>query len=230
MLEYAKVQDWDGLTRIGTQRFVLIQKAIEHRDAVPTTEQSQISGIIREIEQESAGNIERVQCWQEHVKFCYASINQPVRPNHHDPRRRRQPPASFLRCSASSGSANTRNQRQAGRTGSRPEGIAEIQAMLPNGTYRAIINQRNVTLALPFSAKTGDSLRNSRSPNPTENLHWPSSRSKTVAEKPLPNRSPPHTEQNGTTHQQPVFGDTGNQRPVNRLAAQCQSTYRRGPA
>ena len=36
--------------------------------------------------------------------------------------------------------------------------MAEIQAMLPNGTYRAIINQRNVTLALPFSAKTGDSL------------------------------------------------------------------------
>ena len=30
--------------------------------------------------------------------------------------------------------------------------------MLPNGTYRAMINQRNVTLALPFSAKSGDSL------------------------------------------------------------------------
>ncbi|MFT3851028.1 MAG: flagellar hook-length control protein FliK [Propionivibrio sp.] len=36
--------------------------------------------------------------------------------------------------------------------------IAEIQAMLPNGTYRALINQRNITLALPFSAKSGDSL------------------------------------------------------------------------
>ena len=36
--------------------------------------------------------------------------------------------------------------------------MAEIQAALPNGTYRAIINQRNVTLALPFSAKSGDSL------------------------------------------------------------------------
>ena len=36
--------------------------------------------------------------------------------------------------------------------------MAEIQSMLPNGTYRAMINQRNVTLALPFSAKTGDSL------------------------------------------------------------------------
>jgi len=36
--------------------------------------------------------------------------------------------------------------------------MAEIQAMLPNGTYRAMINQRNVTLALPFSAKSGDSL------------------------------------------------------------------------
>lgn len=36
--------------------------------------------------------------------------------------------------------------------------MAEIQALLPNGTYRALINQRNITLALPFSAKTGDSL------------------------------------------------------------------------
>ena len=36
--------------------------------------------------------------------------------------------------------------------------LAEIQALLPNGTYRALINQRNVTLALPFSAKSGDTL------------------------------------------------------------------------
>lgn len=36
--------------------------------------------------------------------------------------------------------------------------LAEIQTLLPNGTYRAIINQRDVTLALPFSAKAGDSL------------------------------------------------------------------------
>lgn len=36
--------------------------------------------------------------------------------------------------------------------------LAEIQSLLPNGTYRALINQRNVTLALPFSAKSGDTL------------------------------------------------------------------------
>jgi hypothetical protein len=36
--------------------------------------------------------------------------------------------------------------------------MAEIQAMLPNGTYRAMVNQRNITLALPFSARSGDSL------------------------------------------------------------------------
>lgn len=36
--------------------------------------------------------------------------------------------------------------------------MAEIQSLLPNGTYRAMINQRNITLALPFSAKAGDSL------------------------------------------------------------------------
>ncbi|SDI04137.1 flagellar hook-length control protein FliK [Propionivibrio dicarboxylicus] len=36
--------------------------------------------------------------------------------------------------------------------------VAEIQAILPNGVYRAVIAQRSVTLALPFSAKAGDSL------------------------------------------------------------------------
>lgn len=36
--------------------------------------------------------------------------------------------------------------------------MAEIQALMPNGTYRALINQRDVTLALPFSAKPGDAL------------------------------------------------------------------------
>ena len=33
--------------------------------------------------------------------------------------------------------------------------FAEIQAMLPNGSYRATVAQRDVTLALPFSAKAG---------------------------------------------------------------------------
>lgn len=36
--------------------------------------------------------------------------------------------------------------------------LAEVVAMLPNGTYRALVAQRDVTLALPFSAKAGDSL------------------------------------------------------------------------
>lgn len=36
--------------------------------------------------------------------------------------------------------------------------LAEVQAMLPNGTYRATVAQRDVTLALPFAAKPGDSL------------------------------------------------------------------------
>lgn len=36
--------------------------------------------------------------------------------------------------------------------------MAEIQAMLPNGNYRAVVAQREITLALPFSAKAGDSL------------------------------------------------------------------------
>lgn len=36
--------------------------------------------------------------------------------------------------------------------------MAEIQAMLPNGAYRAMVAQRDVTLALPFSAKPGDAL------------------------------------------------------------------------
>ncbi|MDR2189582.1 MAG: flagellar hook-length control protein FliK [Azonexus sp.] len=36
--------------------------------------------------------------------------------------------------------------------------MAEIQAMLPNGAFRAMVAQREVTLALPFAAKAGDSL------------------------------------------------------------------------
>lgn len=36
--------------------------------------------------------------------------------------------------------------------------LAEIQALLPNGNYRAIVAQRDITLALPFSAKAGDTL------------------------------------------------------------------------
>lgn len=36
--------------------------------------------------------------------------------------------------------------------------FAEIQALLPNGSYRAIVAQRDITLALPFSAKAGDSI------------------------------------------------------------------------
>ena len=36
--------------------------------------------------------------------------------------------------------------------------MAEIQAQLPNGAYRALVAQRELVLSLPFSAKSGDSL------------------------------------------------------------------------
>ncbi|MBS1140985.1 MAG: hypothetical protein H6R13_2438 [Proteobacteria bacterium] len=36
--------------------------------------------------------------------------------------------------------------------------LAEISSLLPNGSYRAVVAQRDVTLALPFSAKPGDTL------------------------------------------------------------------------
>lgn len=36
--------------------------------------------------------------------------------------------------------------------------MAEIQSLLPNGSYRAVVAQRELTLALPFSAKAGDTL------------------------------------------------------------------------
>src|SRR5574343_431770 len=36
--------------------------------------------------------------------------------------------------------------------------LAEIQSLLPNGSYRAVVAQRDITLALPFSAKPGDTL------------------------------------------------------------------------
>ncbi|HEY5763204.1 MAG TPA: flagellar hook-length control protein FliK [Rhodocyclaceae bacterium] len=37
--------------------------------------------------------------------------------------------------------------------------VATIQSQLANGTYRAMIAQRDVTLALPFSAKAGDQFK-----------------------------------------------------------------------
>lgn len=37
--------------------------------------------------------------------------------------------------------------------------VATIQSQLANGTYRAVIAQRDVTLALPFSAKPGDQFK-----------------------------------------------------------------------
>ena len=36
--------------------------------------------------------------------------------------------------------------------------LAEIQSLLPNGHYRALINQRSFTLALPFAARAGDAI------------------------------------------------------------------------
>lgn len=36
--------------------------------------------------------------------------------------------------------------------------MASIQQLMPNGTYRAMVGQRELTLALPFSAKVGDTL------------------------------------------------------------------------
>lgn len=36
--------------------------------------------------------------------------------------------------------------------------LAQIQALIPNGAYRATIAQRDIVLALPFSAKPGDTL------------------------------------------------------------------------
>lgn len=36
--------------------------------------------------------------------------------------------------------------------------LAQIQSLLPNGTYRAAVGQHEITLALPFSAKNGDVL------------------------------------------------------------------------
>ncbi len=36
--------------------------------------------------------------------------------------------------------------------------LAQIQGLLPNGAYRAVVAQREITLSLPFSANLGDSL------------------------------------------------------------------------
>lgn len=36
--------------------------------------------------------------------------------------------------------------------------LAEIESLLPDGNYRAMINQRSVTLSLPFAASSGDAI------------------------------------------------------------------------
>lgn len=36
--------------------------------------------------------------------------------------------------------------------------LAEIESLLPDGSYRAVINQRSVTLSLPFAASSGDAI------------------------------------------------------------------------
>lgn len=68
MLARATAQDWDSVTRIGNQRALLVEKAANSGGALTAHESKQISETIAEIERESAEIVERVQCWQEHVK------------------------------------------------------------------------------------------------------------------------------------------------------------------
>lgn len=65
--------------------------------------------------------------------------------------------------------------------------LAEIQAILPNGAYRAIVAQREVTLALPFSAKAGDTLELEVAESDGKlTLAFVADRSNTAAGKALP--------------------------------------------
>jgi hypothetical protein len=60
--------------------------------------------------------------------------------------------------SPAAGAAGAGDHRQAPGLVAGQRLLAEIQSLLPNGTYRALINQRSVTLALPFAAKSGDAI------------------------------------------------------------------------
>lgn len=65
--------------------------------------------------------------------------------------------------------------------------LAEIQALLPNGTYRAVVAQRDITLALPFSAKPGDTLELEVAESDGKlTLAFVANRTESATPKPLP--------------------------------------------
>lgn len=70
MLAAVMIQDWDSLAAIEKQRAKIIEN-VTHAANATTSEakKARIAAIISNIEHESAEIIERVQCWQDHVKI-----------------------------------------------------------------------------------------------------------------------------------------------------------------
>ena len=77
MLACARAQDWDALTPLGEQRLATVEAAIGQHGYLSSTEKQRLSEIISEIERESAEIIERVECWQEHVRILLR-MNKPT--------------------------------------------------------------------------------------------------------------------------------------------------------
>ena len=69
MLGAVRAQDWDMLTKLEKQRAQIVEDAARAKPAFSHAEKIKIAEIIVEMERESAEIVERVQCWQEHVKI-----------------------------------------------------------------------------------------------------------------------------------------------------------------
>ena len=69
MLACAKAQGWEQLTQLGQQRATLVEQITKHTPMLTLHEETRVGALIREIEQESAEIIERVEAWQKDVRI-----------------------------------------------------------------------------------------------------------------------------------------------------------------
>ena len=69
MLGAATGQEWERLTLIEKQRSLIVERIARTKLTVPPANATRIAEIIAEMESENAEIMERVKCWQEHVKI-----------------------------------------------------------------------------------------------------------------------------------------------------------------
>jgi hypothetical protein len=81
MLSAAIREDWDTLTRIGSQRVAIItqtQASAKMASSLDPALARRIAGIITEIERESGEIVEHVQAWQKHASILLRLDKAPI--------------------------------------------------------------------------------------------------------------------------------------------------------